>query len=82
MHIADQVTAELIKQGFTVKADGSFAKIVPTGGEFDRTTLTLRMDDSGRWLERINGWGTVEADADLRNFENNPIGAIAKATKG
>lgn len=77
MHIFEQVAAELQVQGFSRYAGWQFRKSVPTGGEIGRTTLIVQMDDTGRWLERVDGWGKVEKDVDLRNFANDPKGAIS-----
>lgn len=77
MHIFEQVAAELNAQGFARFPGFSFRKTVPTGGQIGRTTLTVQMDDTGRWLERVNGWGKVEKDVDLRDFASDPKGAIA-----
>lgn len=41
---------------------GAFA---PDGVRF----VKLRLDDRGRYLERIDGWGKVEKDVDLREFD-------------
>lgn len=37
---------------------------------------TVELDESGRWLSRIDGWD-VANDVDLRNFADDPAGAIA-----
>lgn len=77
MHIQDQVTAELIATGWVRPgADWRFTKSLPTGGQFGMAICTLIMDESGRWLEAINGWGHVERCIDLRGYSNNPKGAV------
>jgi len=42
---------------------------MPTGGMFGEAIVTLMMDQSGRWLERVNGWGETEREIDLREYE-------------
>jgi hypothetical protein len=37
------------------------------------------MDESGRWLESIDGWNHVIRSIDLRNYLNDPRGAIEAA---
>jgi len=81
MHISNQVRNALIADGWTRHANGTFSKRIEgfasAGSLSDGTRVVrLAMDESGRWLERQDGWGNVERDADLRNYENNPMGAI------
>jgi len=72
MHISDMVTDELVLDGWDDRAqdngDVIFYKRLPTGGAFGEAIVTLRMDHTGRWLERVDGWGTVERDVDLREY--------------
>lgn len=80
MHIVDQIIETLENDGWDRDgADYRFFKAFETGGAFGSAKTTLLMDESGRWLESINGWGHVEKSIDLRNFSNNPAGAIAAA---
>jgi len=43
--------------------------------------VRLALDERGRYLERLDGWGMVEKDVDLREFEGDPVGAV-KAVLG
>lgn len=80
MHIFDQVAEALKADGW--RRDGLiFKKRQATGGAFGVAYTILRMDGTGRWLERVDGWGAVERDVDLRNFPNDPRGAIAAVLK-
>ena len=79
-HISEQVHAYLIADGWWI-CGVKFNKIFATGGLFGRQIKTLQMDKTGRWLERVDGWGNVERDVDLRNFPNDPAGAIAAVLK-
>lgn len=80
MHIQDQITAELIATGWKREgADFRFSKMRETGGAFGLSQATLIMDETGRWLESIDGWNHVIRDVDLRNFANAPKAAIAAA---
>lgn len=82
MHISDQVTNELIEQGWTVDAEGRrFQKTIDgfeEGGTVSngRRVVNLFLDEGGRWFERHDGWGKVVRDVDLRQFPNNAPGAI------
>ena len=77
MHISDQVAAELTGRGFVVDG-GHFAKRLPTGGEFGFAKVFVTISDDGRWLSKVDGWGAVEKDCDLREFSNaaKAIGAV------
>lgn len=83
MHISEQVHVALCKQGFEFSlASGEFSKLIEgfaAAGQFSngRRVVRVRMDDTGRWLERVDGWGKVERDVDLRNFPDQPEAAIA-----
>ena len=75
-HISDDVRATLTRYGFTVQPDGTFRRAIATGGTFGTGCQLVRLDASGRWLERVDGWGTVEVDTDLRRWPNDPAGAL------
>lgn len=74
MHISDKVKAELVKRGFefarVLDNDAYYSRTVATGGAFGRTVETVRMDSTGRWLERVDGWNAVERDVDLRCYDD------------
>jgi len=55
-----------------------FVGVAPAGafGPDGARKLVLRLDEQGRYLERIDGWGKVEKDVDLREF-NEAAEAIA-----
>lgn len=49
----------------------------PAGTVSDGTRLvTLTICPIGRWFARVDGWETIEREVDLRNFPNDPQGAI------
>jgi len=75
LHISARVSALLRADGWAVTG-WTFKKRAPTGGQFGFQIMTLRIDETGRWFERVDGWGKVERDVDLRNYENDPAGAI------
>ena len=81
MYIMDQIEAELIATGW--QANGlAFTKRIEgfaPAGQFSNgaRVVTLRIDETGRWFERVGAWGDIERDVDLRNFDNSPEGAIA-----
>jgi hypothetical protein len=80
MHIMDQLIETLENDGWDrAGADYRFTKSIPTGGTFGRATASLVMDESGRWLESIDGWNHVIRSIDLRNYLNDPRGAIEAA---
>lgn len=66
MHISDEVRAALIQRGFCT-SDATTYK---------RTTQTARIDPTGRWLERVDGWGNVERDCDLRDYAGRAASAV------
>lgn len=81
VHIQDQVTNELMASGWDRPgADFRFTKTMETGGQFGKAICTVIMDEGGRWFEAIDGWGHVVHQIDLRNYDNNPKGAIADLT--
>ena len=75
-HISQQVANLLLQRGFKRDSSGSYRRATATGGTFGTGCLIVRMDDSGRWLERVDGWGTVEIDTDLRRWPGDPVGAL------
>lgn len=80
-HISERVAWHLESDGWEVHlSDGSMRaiRIAETGGAFGATCQTLQIDSGGRWLERVDGWGTVERDVDLRNY-TNPADAVRDA---
>lgn len=82
MHIAEQVTEALVADGWNNSNHSLiFKKRLPTGGAFGFQIMTLRIDNSGRWLERVDGWGNVERGVDLRDFPNDPVSAIETVMK-
>lgn len=76
MHISEQISAVLVSQGWTQK-ERTFTKSFATGGAFGSALKTLQICERGRWFERVDGWGAVEKDVDLRDFPNAPEAAIA-----
>jgi hypothetical protein len=77
MHISEQIAAVLVSQGWSLGSDSAFRKKFATGGSYGSTTKTLLICEFGRWLERLDGWGVVEKDVDLRDFPDAPEAAIA-----
>lgn len=80
LHIADHVALTLIDFGWRNQDDGTYTKRIrcfaEAGTMSDGTRVVrLRLDDNGRWLERIDGWGNVERDVDLRDYAS-PRAAI------
>ena len=74
MHMADHVAKTLLEFGWRVETPGTYAKRIPCfadAGAFSDGTrvVRLRIDDGGRWLERVDGWGHVERDVDLRDYD-------------
>ncbi|MED5545710.1 MAG: PLxRFG domain-containing protein [Pseudomonadota bacterium] len=89
-HIREQVSSALEgdgwKAGPTRDGQTEFTKrlegVAPAGTVSDGArVITLRMDESGRWLERLDGFDTATS-VDLRNFPQDPQGAIAAAMEG
>jgi hypothetical protein len=83
MHISEQVANELLRTGWNFDDRNCTASKRIEGfanaGQLSNGSriVTLRLDAQGRYLERIDGWGGVEKDVDLRNYANNPKAAIA-----
>lgn len=79
MHIADQIAHHLIATGWQHRKDTLFTKRIenlaePGAVSSGARVVTLHLD--GRWLSRLHAWGGVERDVDLRNYRNNPEGAV------
>ncbi len=77
-HISEQIAAELAAQGFETNDSGQFVKPVATGGAYGKSVVILEIDDSGRWLDRRDGWGKIEKEVDLRDFPHNPAVAVQR----
>lgn len=76
MHISDEVQAVLIQRGFRTSNDATFRRTIATGGAFGSTTQIVQIDPTGRWLERVDGWGNVERDCDLRDYAGRASAAV------
>lgn len=81
MHISEQVAAELTAQGFTARESAAWQIFTgrngTSGGAFNRPVIvTVRIDPTGRWLERVDGWGNVERDVDLRDYAGRAAAAV------
>lgn len=82
MHIKDQIITELAATGWAARGPDFTKRIIgfaPSGAvsASGARVVTLRVDETGRWFERIGAWGDVERDVDLRNYWGDPKGAIA-----
>lgn len=81
-HISDMIRESLERDNWESSGNTFLKRIVgfADGGSFVRDgtrIVTLRMDDAGRWFERVDGWGEVQACVDLRKHWGDPEGAIA-----
>ena len=76
MHISDEVRAVLIQRGFSTSDATTYKRIIATGGTFGRATQTVQIDPTGRWLERVDGWGAVQRDVDLRDYAGRASAAV------
>jgi hypothetical protein len=85
MHVSEQVEEELKRNGW--KKFGAFWRKridnFEEAGMFSdgARIVNLSICESGRWLERKDGWGKFEKDVDLRGFIDNPQGAIEEVLK-
>ncbi|NYT42328.1 hypothetical protein HZY97_16265 [Sphingomonas sp. R-74633] len=79
-HISEQVAGMLRSGGFADAAGGfsrSVANMAEAGTISDGSRqLILKMDDAGRWLERHDAGLGVVKDVDMRDFPNDPAGAL------
>jgi hypothetical protein len=77
--LADQVRAALADYGFQARGDELSMRIEGFAEEGTVSSgarvVTLRLDQQGRYLERLDGFGKVERDVDLRQFDD-PQAAI------
>lgn len=85
MHISDQVEAELVAQGWMNHGE-EFRKLVQdieeAGALSDgRRVVRLVICPKGRWLERVDGWGKVEREVDLRDYTDAKAAIKAVLTK-
>jgi hypothetical protein len=77
-HISERIAQTLLADGWQ-GSPGRMQKRTTTAGAFDHTITVLETDTSGRWLMRVNGWGQTEREVDLRQYQNDPHGAITAA---
>lgn len=91
-HISDQVHAALIAGGWQDCAAPGGGRIyekvivgwaapgamVPDG----RRKIFLHLPVAGRWFLRLDGWGDIEREEDLRNFKNAADAIAAVLNKG
>lgn len=87
MHISDQVAELLQNDGWQETAPNTWRCMIsgfaPAGTISDGTRIVrLTICDAGRYLSRVDGWNHVEKDVDLRNWQDNPAGAIAAVLEG
>jgi hypothetical protein len=79
-HISDGVRTELQTLGFTLTGDtwSRLVEHVEEAGQLGdgARVVNLRLDDTGRWFESVDGWGVVLKDCDLRDYADDPRGAI------
>ena len=76
MHISDEVRAVLIQRGFSTSDATTYKRHIATGGAIGRTLQTVQIDLSGRWLERVDGWGTIQTEVDLRDYTGRAAAAV------
>jgi hypothetical protein len=81
-HISEQVAETLTASQWTALEAGAFTKRLDAYEEAGTVSngarqVTLTIDESGRWLARLDGWGKVARDVDLREFPGAPGAAIA-----
>ena len=76
MHIADKIESYFATNNWIWTKDNGaivatkavvFQKLAGTISDGTRI-VKIKMDASGRWLEIVDGWETVMADIDLRNY--------------
>lgn len=86
-HISEQVIDRLLQDGWT-NSPGMvhFRKIIPNFAPAGTVSngarsVALRVCTDGRYIERHDGWGKVERDVDLRDYPNDPNGAIEAVLK-
>lgn len=81
MHISEKVEQALIADGWELQSfinagdrcnyQKRIENFAPAGTVSNGArVVTLRIDQTGRWLERVDGWGKVERDVDLRRFDD------------
>ena len=87
MHISDKIAATLMADGWSIIGRGTnlpfytkrhtFPELAGTISNGTRV-VTLTICERGRYLARVDGCGRTIRDVDLRDFPNDPTGAIAK----
>jgi len=87
IHISEVIADLLIEDGFIFK-NGEYQCYVkgfaPAGEVSDGTRLVrITISETGRWLERLDGWNKVEQCVDLREYysSRDAIGAIEAVMK-
>ena len=76
MHVSDEVRAVLVQHGFSTSDATTYKRTIATGGAFGRTTQIVQIDQTGRWLECVDGWGNVKKDVDLRDYAGRASAAV------
>lgn len=76
-HIKYRIEKYLIDNGFNVKISENNDQVFTGYIKFDHLAgslsdgtrkVTIVMNETGRWLERHDGWGKSEKCLDLRNY--------------
>lgn len=83
--LGEEVQTGLATRGFEQNGE-TFSKRIENFAEAGTVSdgarvVTLRLDDRQRYLERVDGFGKVEADVDLRRFQD-PDDAIDAVLSG
>lgn len=77
LHIQDRIEQYLTSIGFKFKFADNGDQVFTSWRKFDHLAgnltngerlVTIVMDETGRWLERHDGWGKAEKCLDLRNY--------------
>ena len=82
-HIKDDLHNLMISENWEFDGVETYRKFVDgieeagTISDGSRVVI-LTIDGTGRWFSRVDGWGTVINDIDLRNFWGDPAGALKK----
>lgn len=83
MHTSEKIAELLIEDGFVFK-NGEYSKLVNGVAEAGQLSdgarvVRITISEDGRWLSRVDGWGEVEKDVDLRDYYNHGLNGCKAA---
>ena len=75
MHISDKVKNQLHIDGWAINGDDEYQRLIANFSDAGHMSsgdrmVKLTIDATGRWFSRVDGWGKVVKDVDLREVKD------------